>query len=171
MRSFFQSKKFTLALFSYYIAVLLWILLLKLGVQFSYMQQRSVNLIPYANYFKYRKIDPIENILNIFIFIPMGIYVGALFQKWTTVQKFFFFIFFSFVLELSQYILKIGAFDSSDILNNSVGAGIGLFIINNVIKHIAQWRIYLNLLASLVSLFIFLFLLLLKLNLLPIRYQ
>ena len=41
-------NKVTTVLFIIYLIALFWILLFKLGVRFSYMENRSVNLIPFS---------------------------------------------------------------------------------------------------------------------------
>lgn len=42
-----SANKLTIVLFVIYFIALFWILLFKLGVQFSYMENRQVNLIPF----------------------------------------------------------------------------------------------------------------------------
>ena len=73
----------TAVLFIIYLIAICWILLFKLGVRFSYMGQRSVNLIPFR--------EPIilsgENIFNVVIFVPLGIYTGILFERWIFSKK------------------------------------------------------------------------------------
>jgi glycopeptide antibiotics resistance protein len=58
------TNKVTTALFMIYLVALNWILLFKLGVQFSYMKSRGVNLIPFSKPLIVNgKIDPGEIIL------------------------------------------------------------------------------------------------------------
>ena len=72
-----------------------WILLFKLGVRFSYMENRSVNLIPFD--------DPAvlsgENIMNVVVFVPLGIYAGILFKKWAFGKQVLFFFLLSALVE------------------------------------------------------------------------
>src|SRR4249919_1903793 len=88
-----STNKLTIVLFVIYLIALFWILLFKLGVRFSYMENRNVNLIPFG------KIDVSEIILNVVIFIPLGIYAGVLFKRWSFVKKLFFFLLISLMLE------------------------------------------------------------------------
>jgi glycopeptide antibiotics resistance protein len=67
-------NRLTTVLFIIYLIALYWILLLKLGVRFSYMGERRTKLVPFSGPFLTS-----ENILNIVIFIPLGIYAGSLF--------------------------------------------------------------------------------------------
>ncbi|MGN6351827.1 MAG: VanZ family protein, partial [Parafilimonas sp.] len=67
-------NKLTKTLFIIYLIALCWILLFKLGVQFSYMNNRSVNLIPFRNLLTSNgKVDIGETVMNVIIFIPLGI--------------------------------------------------------------------------------------------------
>ncbi|MBD3631151.1 hypothetical protein [Cyclobacterium sp.] len=70
-------NKWTTALFVIYLIALVWILLLKLGVEFSYMENRNTNFSPFN--------EPIfltaENMLKALIFVPPGIYAGVLFSR------------------------------------------------------------------------------------------
>ena len=85
-----KTNKLTNVLFIIYLIALFWILLFKLGVRFSYMEKRNVNLIPFA------KIDVAEIILNVVIFVPLGIYAGVSLERWGFVKKLFFFFKISF---------------------------------------------------------------------------
>ena len=69
-----SAKKLTIVLFSIYLVALFWILLFKLGVRFSYMENRKVNLIPFESLISNGKIGFGEIIMNVIIFLPLGIY-------------------------------------------------------------------------------------------------
>ena len=71
------ANRVTTVLFIIYLVAICWILLFKLGVHFSYMAKRSVNVVPFNRSF----ILTSENILNVVVFVPLGIYAGVLFQK------------------------------------------------------------------------------------------
>ena len=155
-------------LFIIYLIALFWILLFKLGVRFSYMENRNVNLTPFGN------IDVAEIILNVVIFVPLGIYAGVLFKKFNFGKKLLFFLLVSLALESLQFILKIGAFDITDIITNTTGgiAGLTIFktiekLFNNSVK--AQKLI--NIIAAIGTVLIISLLSLLRLNMLPVRYQ
>ena len=129
MKNAIKTNKLTSVLFVIYLIVLFWILLFKFGVQFSYMERRSVNLIPFNELFIGNgRLDLSEIILNILIFIPLGVYAGVLFRRWTLANQFFFFFLMSFMFEALQFILRIGAFDITDIITNTSGGVIGLLI-------------------------------------------
>src|SRR3954451_16331088 len=129
------TNKVTTVLFIIYLIALFWILLFKLGVRFSYMESRSVNLIPFSeSSISNGKIDFSEIILNVVIFVPLGIYAGVLFKRWTFGIKLFFCFLISLLFEALQFILRIGAFDITDIITNTVGGIIGLIIFKAIEK-------------------------------------
>ncbi|MBK8388370.1 MAG: VanZ family protein [Saprospiraceae bacterium] len=170
-----RANKVTVTLFVVYFIILCWILLLKLGVRFTYMESRSINFIPFEDAFLPDvKLDLGEIILNVLVFIPLGIYVAILFKLWTLSKKLFFFFMISLMFETLQFILKIGAFDITDLITNTFGGVIGLVvfkIIEKAFNNSVKAQRFINVFATLGSVLLILLLLLLKLNLLPIKYQ
>ena len=102
----------TTVLFMIYLIAIGWILLLKLGVRFSYMGKRSVNLVPFSE----PSILTSENILNVVIFVPLGIYAGTLFERWIFGKKllFFFLLCSSVILFVCSYVLCFSPFVVTD---------------------------------------------------------
>src|SRR2546421_8465933 len=91
-----MANKLTNVLFIIYLVALLWILVFKLGVRFSYMGNRRVNMIPFSKPLILNgKIAFGEMILNAVIFIPLGIYAGILFERWIFGKKVFLFFLIS----------------------------------------------------------------------------
>jgi glycopeptide antibiotics resistance protein len=151
---------------------LFWILLLKLGVRFSYMASRRVNVIPFREYFLYGKADLPEIILNVIIFIPLGVYTGALFGRWRLKNKLLLFFLVSFMVESLQFILTIGAFDVTDIITNSLGGIVGLMIFEVMDRWFRDnTQRIINIIFTTGTMCIILLLALLKLNMLPVKYQ
>lgn len=169
------ANRLTIALVIIYFIALCWILLFKLGVQFSYMENRSVNLIPFREpLFLNGKMAAGETIMNIVIFVPLGIYAGLLFERLTFGKKLFFTFLISLAVEGLQYILAIGAFDVTDIINNTLGGLIGLLVFKGIQKlfhNNFKAQKFINLIAAIGTAVMILLLLLLKLNMLPLRYQ
>jgi glycopeptide antibiotics resistance protein len=163
-------NQLTTVLFVVYLIAICWILFLKLGVRFSYMGKRNVNLIP----FNESSILTSENISNVVIFIPLGIYTGILFQKWVFGKKLLFLFLFSVIVEALQYILRLGTFDVTDIITNTSGGIIG-WIIFKVIDMAFNNRVkaqnFINIIAATGTIIMILLLVMLKMNMLPIRYQ
>lgn len=170
-----NASKLTIVLFTIYLLVLFWILLLKFGVHFSYMTNRSVNLIPFGEYLTSNgKADLGEIILNAVIFLPFGIYTGVLFKSWTLRYKILFFFLVSLLFEGLQFILRIGAFDVTDLITNTVGGIIGLMVFEVIFKlfnNSVKTQNFINIVAATVTVLIISLLVLLKLSMLPIKYQ
>ena len=175
MRKDNYTNKLTIGLFIVYLLALFWILLLKLGVRFSYMESRSVNLIPFSEPLILNgKADVGEIILNVVVFIPLGIYTGVLFKRWSFGSKILFFALISLLFEGLQYVLRIGAFDITDIITNTSGGIIGLLLfiaIEKLFNNSIKAQKFINVIATVGTVLMISLLLLLKLNLLPVRYQ
>lgn len=169
------ADKYTLALFVIYLLVLIWILLLKLGVHFSYMSARHFNLVPFGRaFFSNGQIDLSELVLNVIVFVPVGIYAGTLYKKWNFKTNLLFVFSISLIIESLQFVLKIGAFDITDIITNTSGGIIGLIIyavIDKLFRNSFRAQVFVNIVATLATAFVIVMLILLKSNLLPIRYQ
>ncbi|WP_162418709.1 VanZ family protein [Cyclobacterium roseum] len=164
------ATRLTTVLFIIYGLALVWILLLKLGVQFSYMGTRSTNFIPFN--------EPViftgENFLNVLIFVPLGIYVGVLFTRWIFGKKLFFLFLLSLLVEGLQYLFRIGAFDVTDLMTNTLGGLIGLLVFSGLeraFRNGIKAQKFINFLAVPATALLILLLVLLKMNLLPVRYQ
>lgn len=169
------NKKITLSLLLVYLIALIWILLFKLGVQFSYMGKRELNLIPFREYVLYNgKIDRSETILNILIFIPLGIYVAILKNNWNTIKKFFTCFLVSLAIESLQYMLAIGAFDITDVITNTTGGIIGLaiyYLLKKMMNSNQKAHRFINIIAATGTIIMIVLLFMLKMNMLPVRYQ
>lgn len=166
----YVANRLTTILFILYLLALYWILLLKLGVRFSYMEERRVNLIPFSG----TLILTGENILNVVIFVPLGLYVGVLFKRWVLGKKLLFFFLLSLLVEGLQYILRVGAFDSTDIITNTLGGILGLIIFKGIERAFntsMETQKFINIIAATGTALLFLFFFLLRMNLLPVRYQ
>jgi glycopeptide antibiotics resistance protein len=139
------------------------------------MGKRQVNLIPFSEFLiKYGKIDFGEIIMNIVIFVPLGIYAGILYKRWSFGKNLFFFFLISLIIEGLQFILRVGAFDITDIITNTLGGIIGLMIfiaIEKVFKNSVKAQKFINIIAAIGTVLMISLLLLLKMNMLPIRYQ
>ncbi|WP_185806867.1 VanZ family protein [Bacillus salinus] len=97
----------------------------------------SYNIVPFAtikNYFinfRYFNIDTwIINIVgNVIVFVPFGLFL-PLMNKRLRKPILFIVVFIAIItsLEMLQFIFAVGSFDVDDILLNTIGAVIGLFI-------------------------------------------
>ena len=169
------ANRITIILFISYLVAICWILLFKLGVRFSYMGNRRVNLIPFSEPLILNgKIDVGEIILNVVIFVPLGVYTGILFERWIFGRKLFFLFLISLIVEGLQFILAVGAFDITDIITNTLGGIIGLTIFKAIEKgfnNSVKAQKFINIISAVGTALMILLLLLLKMNMLPVRYQ
>ena len=129
-------SKITKILFIIYLIALFEIIVFKLEVPFTRMGYlRSINLIPFSESLIVNKtIDFSEILMNMIIFIPLGIYIEMLFSKWSTVKKISVIFIVSLMCEISQFIMAIGASDITDIINNTLGGIVGLLIMHILVK-------------------------------------
>ena len=73
-----------------------------------------------------------------------------------------------------EFFFKIGAFDITDIITNTIGGIIGLLMftaIEKLVNNSRKTQIIINILAATGTVVMIMLLLLLKLNMLPVRYQ
>ena len=171
-----KNNNITYILFIIYLIELFWILLFKLGVNFSNMGKiSSINLIPFSNpSMSHGKIDFSEMILNVLIFVPLGLYAGILFERWIFVKKLLLFFLISLIIEVLQFIFRLGVADITDIITNTLGGIIGSMIfklIEKLFTNSAKAHKFINIIATIGTVLIILFLILLKTNNPWIRYR
>ena len=139
------------------------------------MTTRSINLIPFkAPTILNDHVDKGEMILNLIVFFPVGVYVAMLFTQWRFVKKLLFVLLISFIIEALQYLFAIGAFDITDLITNTSGGLIGIivyFAIEKILNSSLKAQKLISIIAAVATLVLLSFLILLKLNMLPIRYQ
>ena len=78
------------------------------------------------------------------------------------------------MFEALQFIFRVGAFDITDIITNTLGGIIGLMIfkaIEKVFKNSVKAQKFINIIAAIGTVLMISLLLLLKMNMLPVRYQ
>ena len=138
-------------LFIIYCILLIWIILFKLSFTTNeitnLVKVNPINLIPFR-YYNGARNHLKEIIQNVIIFIPLGIYLKMLNKN--NKQVILYGLIFSLVLEVSQFIFKLGACDITDIITNTSGTILGLLgylllvklfknkdKINNILKIIA----------------------------------
>lgn len=71
----------------------------------------------------------LQNIGNIILFVPIGVAI-ALFLRLETKQVFLVGLTLSLLIEACQWFFWLGSFEFDDLLHNTVGVGIGSFLVN-----------------------------------------
>ncbi|OCA90584.1 hypothetical protein A8F94_01495 [Bacillus sp. FJAT-27225] len=94
----------------------------------------NYNVIPFATiagYFKgFQRMSPTDQFAgNILAFIPFGVFLSFLLQKWANTLRIAALSFsLSMLAELAQITFRIGAFDVDDLLLNTLGGIIGYLL-------------------------------------------
>lgn len=120
-----KDRAFTIVLLSVYGLILLWIVLLKASsiAELKYLPcERSLNLIPF-HYDTEVSAHWNEVLLNVAVFVPLGLYFGMLgVRAWKAILIGFA---ASLLLEALQYVFAIGAADVTDLITNTAGTALG----------------------------------------------
>ncbi|MCL5459502.1 VanZ family protein [Loigolactobacillus coryniformis] len=127
-----NSKQLTQVLFVIYLLALVWIIIFKLNLSLIPIgSQRSINLIPFAATALINgHIDWAEPLLNVLVFVPLGLYVANLFKPLSV--KIRLIVAVSVLCEVTQYVFGIGATDITDVITNTVGGMIGILSYQSV---------------------------------------
>ena len=118
----------TKALFIAYCVILLWIILLKTATSLEDIRflagSRAVNFVPFDYDVPIGIPQMREALLNMLLFVPMGIYLRVfdIPGKKTILWGFL----ASACLELCQFALAIGVCDITDLLTNTLGTAVGV---------------------------------------------
>ena len=140
--------------FVLYFFLLTWIIVFKFRLDITTLRYlRSINLIP----FKENELK--EIFINIFLFIPYGMYLRELSSKKSLTVAMV--VLTSFLFELLQYILHIGISDITDIMMNTLGGIIGILFISILEKKIESSKILNHSIKYLLSIIPFLIIFLL----------
>ena len=127
-----------------YGAVLLlveWVFLVLCAVVFSRATgtERGYNLMPFWSYWDYGKDSYFlemfgENILNVLLFVPIGLLAGCGLRGMTFKKVLFLGGGLSIFIELLQFILKKGFCETDDVFHNALGCMIGYGLSNVIFK-------------------------------------
>ena len=118
-------------LFAVYLVLLVWVVLWKLEVPFlGTDDQRRLKLTPFAAGGGVSANTPVELGINVLLFLPFGIYLGLLADRWPWWKAAGIVAGTSLLFEVTQYVLAIGVADVTDIIVNTTGglAGLGVLV-------------------------------------------
>ena len=74
-----------------------------------------------------------ENILNTLMLLPLGVMLKLLTPKFKVKHSFYFALFLSAAIEVTQLIFRLGLFECDDIIHNTLGCVLGTLIIERLI--------------------------------------
>lgn len=102
-------------------------------------------------------MNPIEILLNILVFIPFGIYCKMLKKNMPSIAIIFLAFLLCSAFEISQYIFAIGTTDITDVIDNTLGAIIGV-VIYKIMAYILEkdTTIILNIFSIIIMILFFL---------------
>ncbi len=126
-----KNKCLVLFLFAVYMVLLVWIIIFKLQFSISELDTvRKINLIPFSYDKESGTGFHLKEVLeNVAIFVPFGIYLSMLKSSSRSEKiNIFLVISASLILEVTQYILAVGRTDVTDLLTNTCGGIIGIFL-------------------------------------------
>lgn len=123
-----KERRYAAVLFTLYGLILIWIVLLKMSFSpediAMLRAERSVNWIPFHYAAEVGRFHRNEVILNVLIFIPLGIWLKMF--SFSNHKVLFLGLIGSLSLELCQFLFAIGASDTTDLLTNTLGTAVGL---------------------------------------------
>ena len=132
-------------IFIIYIILLVWVIVFKCNYVLSFdstyqyfknytIQERiDFGLIPFADYFVgpfITQLDTIieDDILNVFVFMPLGMYLTLFLKNKRFIKVLLISITFSTLFELFQLFSLIGSFSTKDLITNTIGGILGYLI-------------------------------------------
>ena len=139
-------KKLAYALLVLYALCLFWVVILKCNmypaVEGTRLILGKMTLLERAHFSfaKFAKSDVPDIIVNILIFIPLGLLLPIFKEKSPCIFGALVSIFTTITIEIIQFLTAIGSFTYIDIINNSIGAFIGMMLYFKIRK-VANERI------------------------------
>lgn len=116
-----------IVLFRAYLLLLAWMVLWKFEVPWvGDGELRAIKLVPFLPTGDDGASRPIELVANVLLFAPFGVYLGLFAPFWRWWQVGAAALGVSLLLEVLQYVLAVGASDTSDLILNVAGALAGL---------------------------------------------
>lgn len=144
------SKKWTTGLLIFYLIALTWIILFKLQFSVTDLPHlRNINLIPFGeSVIANGRVYINEIIWNLMVFIPYGLFIHILWEDRPLLMQFVPIICTSLLFETVQFIFAIGASDITDVITNTLGGIIGVFVAIGISKVVKKnWIKLINILS------------------------
>lgn len=146
--------------FIFYVLFVVWQILFKYSTPLQLFGNReyfrSVNIIPFNDIINgnFNKLDIVGNVI---LFIPLGIYLNIINPTSKISNNIYIIIGTSLGFECIQYILGLGATDTTDIITNTVGGliGIGIYtVIEKLFKNKAKVKNFVTICSTVVMVFV-----------------
>ena len=140
----------SIILFCIYILLLIWIVLFKCNIYLSitngYFEFKTLTLKERFDYYLIPFIDYINNdstqtfiklkdgILNVFVFIPLGLYLSFFIKKNKFIKVIFYTFLISLLFEIIQLFSLLGSFQTEDLILNIFSGLLGYIIYKIIYK-------------------------------------
>ena len=140
----------SIILFCIYILLLIWIVLLKCNIYLSitngYFEFKTLTLkerfdyylIPFIDYFNNDSTQTFikfkDGILNVFVFIPLGLYLSFFIKKNKFIKVIFYTFLISLLFEIIQLFSLLGSFQTEDLILNTFSGLLGYIIYKIIYK-------------------------------------
>ena len=143
------NRKLLIISFICFIVILLWGVILKfnLSENFTEANYELINMTIKERFLKqfslpiFKSSRPLILILNIFVTIPVGIYLPLLFKRYNFLQDFFISVLIIYSIESFQLFTGLGCFEFIDILFNTLGFVVGSLIYYFLKPHTSNYVI------------------------------
>lgn len=150
--TFLKSRKLTIALFLFYLCVLVGLILFKTKLSFRFLYymfnfqdpnvSRSINLVPFGGML-WLNGKPAYNeiLLNVWVFVPFGAFLCMLSNKKSFLRLLLIILLTTLCLEVAQYVFYLGSSDITDVIANTLGGllGVGVFF---ALRAIFKQKVY-----------------------------
>ena len=140
----------SIILFCIYILLLIWIVLFKCNIYLSitngYFEFKTLTLkerfdyylIPFIDYFNNDSTQTFikfkDGILNVFVFIPLGLYLSFFIKNNKFIKVIFYTFLISLLFEIIQLFSLLGSFQTEDLILNLVAGLLGYIIYKIIYK-------------------------------------
>lgn len=127
-----KTRGLLVALFVTYLLLLAWAVLWKLEAPFvgaAWSLPRPFKLVPFLASGDAGASDPLELLANVLLFVPFGVYLGLLAPRWRWWTAAAVVAGASLLLEVAQHVISTGSFDITDVIVNTVGGLVGLWLL------------------------------------------
>lgn len=159
------NKKLMITAFISYLIIVLWVIVFKFNASWieevriyelsqPYLERIGLEWIPFytvINQFKEGNYFDLDHLLNIIIYIPIGLYL-KLITKLDNKKIILIIILSSLIFEIEQSITCIGGLDGTDLVTNFIGGLIGLISFKLINKFKIKYINLMNISLLIISL-------------------
>ena len=159
------NKKLMITAFISYLIVFIWVIVFKFNASWieevriyelsqPYLERIELEWIPFytvINQFKEGNYFDLDHLLNIIIYIPIGLYLKFI-TKLNNKKIILIIILSSLIFEIEQSITCIGGLDGTDLVTNFIGGLIGLYSFKIINKFKIKYINWINISLLIVSL-------------------